>query len=136
MDHRGVLAALVLGAGAAQLGTAFMLCPEAATAEPHRRSLSHASETDVAVTSEVTGRLARGVRNELMQRLRGIPVPRYPVMNALTSELRKTAAARDNPELMSLWCGQAAPLTQALPAAEIVGDIAAALGLPELEPSS
>ena len=128
MDHRGVAAALALGAGAVQMGTAFMLCPEAATSAPHRRSLTSASETDVAVTAEVTGRLARGIRNRLMQHLRGASVPPYPVMNALSSELRRAAAASDNPELMSLWCGQAAPLARSRPAGEIVKDIAVALG--------
>lgn len=127
MDGRGVAAALCLGAGAAQMGTAFMLCPEAGTAAPHRRALSGATETDVAVTTEVTGRLARGVRNRLMDRLRGASVPPYPVMNALTSELRRAAAAQDDAELMSLWCGQAAPLATTSDAADIVRTIAADL---------
>jgi nitronate monooxygenase len=127
MDARGVAAALCLGAGAAQMGTAFMLCREAGTVPPHRRSLLSASETDVATTSEVTGRLARGVRNELMELLRGSAVPPYPVMNALTSELRRAAAAMDDPELMSLWCGQGVPLTKETSAAEIVREIATAL---------
>ena len=129
MDHRGVRAVLALGAGAAQMGTAFMLCPEAGTAAPHRRSLMTVAETDIAVTSSVTGRLARGVRNELMERLRGLPVPAYPVMNALTSELRTAAAAQDNHDLMSLWCGQAAPLARPRPAAELVHDVASALSV-------
>lgn len=129
MDHRGVAAALALGAGAAQMGTAFMLCPEARTAAPHRRAMASANETDIAVTTEVTGRLARGVRNALMNRLRGAAVPPYPVMNALTSELRKTAAARDDHDAMSLWCGQAVRLARPVPAADIVRTIADALGI-------
>ena len=124
MDGRGVAAALALGAGAAQMGTAFLLCPEAGTVAPHRRAVASAAETDVDTTTEVTGRLARGVRNELMRRLRGAQVPPYPVMNTLTSELRRAAAAQDNAELMSLWCGQAAPLARSRPAAEIVRQIA------------
>ena len=128
MDGRGVTAALCLGAGAAQMGTAFMLCPEAGTLPPHRRALAAASETDVATTTAVTGRLARGVRNRLMTTLRGHPVPPYPVMNALTSELRRVSAGRDDPEFMSLWCGQAAPLAAQQTAAETVRAIEKSLG--------
>jgi nitronate monooxygenase len=124
MDSRGVAAALCLGAGAAQMGTAFLLAPEAGTVPPHRRAVERAAETDVATTAEVTGRLARGVRNALMEGLRGHQVPPYPIMNALTTELRRTSAAHDDPELMSLWCGQAVPLAAATPAAELVRRIA------------
>ena len=127
MDGRGVAAALCLGAGAVQMGTAFMLCPEAGTAPPHRRAIRAATETDIAVTAEVTGKLARGVRNELMEQLRGAAVPPYPVMNALTSELRRASAARDDAELMSLWCGQAPRLATTSTAAEVIQSIAADL---------
>jgi nitronate monooxygenase len=94
MDGRGVAAALCLGAGAAQMGTAFMLCPEAGTRVPHRRAMTSADETSVALTSTVTGKLARGVRNRLMTELEGATVPPYPVMNRLTSDLRKASADR------------------------------------------
>jgi nitronate monooxygenase len=82
---------------------------------------------DVALTSRVTGRLARGARNRLMTELGHADVPPYPVMNALTSELRRAAASQDNPDLMSLWCGQGAPLAGSQPAADMVRDIAAAI---------
>ena len=135
MDARGVAAALCLGAGAAQMGTAFMLCPEAGTPAPHRKAIRSARETDVLLTGEVTGRLARGVRNRLMDELRGQEVPPYPIMNALTREIRRASAGRDDPELMSLWCGQAVPLVSqdsagqiARAAAEGVAAVAARLG--------
>jgi len=115
MDSRGVAAVLRLGAGAAQMGTAFMLCPEAGTSPAHREAIGRATETDVALTSKVTGRLARGVRNRLMTELEGAEVPPYPVMNALTSEVRRTASARGDSELMSLWCGEGAPLARRPP---------------------
>ncbi len=127
MDGRGVAAALCLGAGAAQMGTAFMLCPEAGTTPPHRRAIEAAAETEVATTSVVTGRMARGVRNRLMTELRDEPVPPYPVMNALTTELRRVAAAHGDAQLMSLWCGQAAHLATHAPAAEIVLAISASV---------
>lgn len=125
MDARGVAAAMCLGAGAAQMGTAFMLCREAGTPPPHRRAMESARETDVLLTSEVTGRLARGVSNRLMEELRGQAVPPYPVMNTLTRDIRRASAGRDDPELMSLWCGQGAPLASRSSARQIVETAAA-----------
>lgn len=124
MDGRGVAAVLGLGAGAAALGTAFMQTPEAGTTAPHRRALAAATETSTATTTAVTGRMARGIENRLMRDLRDVDVPGYPVMNALTTELRRRAAERDDPELMSLWCGQGIRLATDLPAAELVHRLA------------
>jgi nitronate monooxygenase len=127
-DGRGVAAALALGAGAAQLGTSFLRCPEAGTSAPYRRALAAAVETDTTLTAKVTGRTARGIRNRLIDELQGADVPPYPVMNALTTELRRAAAAGNDPELLSLWAGQALRLATELPAAEIVRRIAVHLG--------
>jgi len=120
MDGRGVAAVLGLGAGAAQLGTAFLRCPEAGTAAPHRRALAAATETSTALTTAVTGRMARGIENRLMRDLRDVAALPYPVMHTLTADLRRRAAERDDPELMSLWCGQGVRLATELPAAELV----------------
>ncbi|HET9772278.1 MAG TPA: nitronate monooxygenase [Acidimicrobiia bacterium] len=124
MDGRGVAAVLGLGAGAAVLGTALLRTPEAGTSAPHRRALAAATETSTAVTTAITGRAARGIENRLMRDLRAVPVPGYPAMHTLTSELRRRAAERDEPELMSLWCGQGIRLATELPAAELVRRIA------------
>src|SRR5688572_22547485 len=101
MDGRGIAAVLGLGAGAAVLGTAFLRTPEAGTSPPHRRALASATETSTAVTAAITGRAARGIENRLMRDLRDVSVPGYPVMHTLTSELRRRAAERDQPDLMS-----------------------------------
>ena len=124
MDGRGVAAALSLGAGAAALGTAFMQTPEAGTSAPHRRALAAATETSTALTTRVTGRMARGIENRLMRELRDVAAPPYPVMHTLTAELRRRAAERDEPDLMALWCGQGIRLATALPAAELVRRLA------------
>ncbi|MEA3214720.1 MAG: nitronate monooxygenase [Acidimicrobiia bacterium] len=126
-DGRGVAAVLCLGAGAAQMGTAFMLTPEAGTSAPHREAIGRAAATDIAVTSTVTGRLARGVRNRLMAELRDSTVPPYPAMNALTSELRRTASAQSRADLMSLWCGQGVPVPGDLSATDIIHSIVESL---------
>jgi nitronate monooxygenase len=120
MDGRGVAAALSLGAGAAVLGTAFLRSPEAGTSAPHRKALAAASETSTALTTQITGRMARGIENRMMRDLRDVTVPPYPVMHTLTAELRRRATERDEPELMSLWCGQGVRLATELPAAELV----------------
>jgi nitronate monooxygenase len=124
MDGRGIAAALGLGAGVAVLGTAFLRCPEAGTSAPYRRALAAATETSTAVTAAITGRAARGIENRLMLALRAVDVPGYPVMHTLTSELRRRAAERDEPELMSLWAGQGVHLATDLPAAELVRRLA------------
>ena len=124
MDGRGVAAALSLGAGAAVLGTAFLRCPEAGTSPPHRRALAAATETSTALTTGITGRMARGIENRLMRDLRHLAVPPYPVMHTLTAELRRRAAERDEPELMALWCGQGIRLATDLPAGELVRRLA------------
>ncbi len=124
MDGRGVAAVLGLGAGAAVLGTALLRTPEAGTSPPHRRALASATETSTAVTRAISGRAARGIENRLMRDLRGVAVPGYPVMHTLTSELRRRAAERDDPELMSLWCGQGVRLATEIPAAELVRQVA------------
>ena len=130
MDGRGLAASLALGAGAAQLGTAFLRCPEAGTALAYRQALASAADTSTALTSAVTGRMARGIENRLMRTLEGGRVPPYPVMHALTAELRRTAAAQGIADLMSLWCGQAVAMGTDLPAGEVVQRLVAeALGV-------
>jgi nitronate monooxygenase len=124
MDGRGVAAALSLGAGAAALGTAFLRTPEAGTSAPHRRALAAATETSTALTTRITGRMARGIENRLMRDLRDVPVPPYPVMHTLTADLRRRAAECDEPDLMALWCGQGIRLATELPAAELVRRLA------------
>jgi nitronate monooxygenase len=87
------------------------------------------------VTAAITGRAARGIENRLMRDLRAVRVPGYPVMHTLTSELRRRAAERDEPDLMSLWCGQGVRLATELPAAELVHCLAedAAASIARLE---
>jgi nitronate monooxygenase len=68
--------------------------------------------------------MARGIENRLMRDLRDVGVPPYPVMHTLTAELRRRAAERDEPDLMSLWCGQGIRLATELPAGELVRRLA------------
>ncbi|MCQ8216321.1 nitronate monooxygenase [Burkholderia pseudomallei] len=112
MDGRGIAAALALGAQAAQLGTAFLTCAESAIPACWKARLLASDDTSTSVTRAITGRHARGIRNALMAQLAGRPdsVAPYPVQNALTQELRQTAARAGDAEYLSLWSGQGAPL--------------------------
>ncbi len=123
MDGRGVAAALALGADAAQLGTAFLRCPEAGTSPPYRRALTTATETGTILTNAFSGRPARGIRNRQAVDLAGAALPPYPVLNALTRPLRRAAAAAGRWEFLSLWAGQGVPAGRELPAAELVASL-------------
>ena len=115
-------AVLAAQAQAAQIGTAFMLCPEAGTSEVHRNALRTASET--AMTRAFTGRLARGIRNEFMTEHGGGAPIAYPELNYMTAPLRQRGRARGNPELVNLWAGEAHSLAKEMPAAELVRELA------------
>ncbi|HRI51082.1 MAG TPA: nitronate monooxygenase [Pseudomonadota bacterium] len=122
MDGRGIAAALALGADAVQLGTAFLLCPEAATSAAWRQAIASAGDDPTRLTRAFSGRFARGIENRFMRELRPIEdtLPAYPVQNALTQPLRAAAARAGDPELMSLWAGQGVRNARALGAAELV----------------
>jgi nitronate monooxygenase len=126
----GVAAALAAGAAAAQLGTAFMLTPEAATAPAHREALGRQAPT--AITRAFTGRRARGIENRFVREHEGEAPLAYPEVHNMTAPLRSAAREQGDADGFNLWAGQAYPLAQALPAGELVralaGDARDALG--------
>ena len=95
---RGVAAVLAAGAAAAQLGTAFMLTPEAGTSEAHREAFSRTAPT--AITRAFTGRYARGIENRFMREHEHEAPLGYPEVHNLTAPLR--AAARERGDADSL----------------------------------
>ncbi|WP_114239170.1 nitronate monooxygenase family protein [Dyella sp. C9] len=122
MDGQGMAAAEVLGADVAQLGTAFLACPESAAAQAWKDDLTRAQDTDITTIRSFSGRAARGLRNTYVEAMAGVEsrLPSYPVMNALTSPLRRAAAAAGRGDLVSEWCGQAVGLLRPMPARELV----------------
>jgi len=114
----GVAAVLAAGAAAAQLGTAFMRCPEAGTAEVHRQALAGTEPT--AVTRAFTGRLARGIRNRFLDRHSAGTPAAYPEIHHLTAPLRAKGRAAGDPGLVNLWAGQTYPLGGEIPAGQLV----------------
>jgi nitronate monooxygenase len=113
----GVAAVLAGGAAAAQLGTAFLRCPEAGTTPLHRDAL--ALDTPTMLTRAFTGRRARGLRNRFMLEHPDAPAA-YPEIHYVTGPLRKAARAAGDADAVNLWAGQAHALAAALPAAELV----------------
>jgi nitronate monooxygenase len=120
---RAVAAVLALGAVAAQLGTAFMLCPEAATAPAHREAI--AGEGETALTRAFTGRTARGVVNRWMAEHGADAPSAYPEVHNVTAKIRAAARSAGDPDGFHLWAGQAHTLAQAIPAGELVRRLAA-----------
>lgn len=128
MDRRGAAAARALGASGVQCGTAFLDAREAGTPVAHRRALGAARDTDTVVTRAFSGRPARGLVNALEQSIDARPdaILPYPMQNALTRPLRTAAAKAEDPEYLSLWAGQGAPLLRRdAYARDIVAELAA-----------
>jgi len=116
-DSAAVAAVLAAGATAAQLGTAFMRTPEAGTSPAHRAAL--AGDTPTALTRAFTGRRARGIVNEFMRAHPDAPAG-YPHVHHVTAPLRAAARAAGDADAINLWAGQAYPLAEQVPAAELV----------------
>lgn len=123
-DARGIAAALCLGAGGAQIGTAYLACPEAGTNAAHRAAVLSATDEATEMTRAFSGRAARGVRNRMIETLRGVETPAFPLQNTLTQPLRKAAAAAGRAEFLSLWAGQAAALATEEPAGDLTRRLA------------
>ena len=130
MDGAAVAAVLLAGAQAAQLGTAFLLCPEAGTSAMHRDALGTATAT--ALTRAFSGRRARGLVNRFLTEHSAAAPAAYPEVHHLTTPLRAAARAAGDGEAVNLWAGQGHALCEAVPAGELVRRIAddAAAALP------
>ena len=120
-DAPALAAVLAAGATAAQLGSAFMLTPEAATNPAHRRAL--AQEAATALTRSFSGRLARGIVNRFMRDHDAHAIRAYPHVNHATSPIRAEARKREDPDGFNLWAGQTHNLAEEKPAAQIVREL-------------
>jgi nitronate monooxygenase len=128
-DRAGVQAAFALGASAVQIGTAFMLCPEATTSAVHRtalmRSAAHPGQYHTELTTLFTGRPARGIRNRVMQELGALntAAPVFPTSTAAIAPLRAAAEKASSSDFSPLWSGQNASGCKAVPALQIVTEM-------------
>ena len=112
VDAKGVTAARQLGASAAQLGTAFLACEESGTTDAHRDLLfDKDAVADTTLTRTYTGRLARGVRNRLIEELErpDKQIAPFPVQAFFVGPLKKASMETNQTDLTSLYAGQSAP---------------------------
>jgi len=107
-DAKGVAAAIELGATAVQIGTAYLLCPEANTTAVHRAALKRDSARVTAITNLFSGGLARGIVNRLIDELGPInhTAPDFPLASAAIAPLRAKAESLGSGEFSPLWAGQ------------------------------
>ena len=120
MDGAGIAAVLALGAHAAQMGTAFIPCPESGASQVHKDALLAAKEDDTRVTEKFSGKPARGLVNRFMREMADKPQLPFPAQNSVTGKLRAASAKAGRTDCVALWSGQAAPLSRRLPAAELI----------------
>jgi nitronate monooxygenase len=128
-DAKGVAAALALGASAVQVGTAYLLCPEATTSKVHRAALKSDAARHTALTNVFTGRPARGILNRVMRDLGPMSdqTPEFPLGTSAIAPLRAKAEAQGSGDFSPLWSGQNATGCREAPAAEITRALAAEL---------
>jgi nitronate monooxygenase len=118
---KAIAAVLCLGARAAALGTAFLDCPEAATAPVLRNALHDDAPT--RLTRAFSGRTARGIENGFLRAHSASAPAAYPEVHHLTSPMRAAARQAGLADYVNLWAGQAYPLTATMPAADLVRDL-------------
>jgi nitronate monooxygenase len=127
MDGAGIAAALDLGAEAAQLGTAFVACPESSADPYHREALFGAGAALTEMTALISGRPARCLPNKFTAlkdaELKGARAPDYPVVYDAGKALAAAGKAKGDGGYGAQWAGQGAPLARALPAAELVATL-------------
>ena len=113
-DARGIVAAFALGAEGVQLGTAFLACEESGASALHRNAILSGNARRTGLTRGFTGRLARGIRNQLLEELNraGVEILPYPLQRALVRNLSVLAERASKLDLIPLWAGQSAGLSR------------------------
>ena len=129
-DARGVAAAMALGAAGVQVGTAYLLCPEATISPVHRAALGSEAARHTALTNLFTGRPARGIVNRLMRELGPLSsaVPAFPLATSAIAPLRARAESEGSGDFSPLWSGQNASGCKEVPAAQLTRELAADVG--------
>ena len=113
-DARGIVAAFAIGAEGVQMGTAFLACEESGANAYHRDALLSGQAKQTALTRGFTGRLARGIRNRLLDELnqKNTQILPYPLQRMLVRHLSIPAEKAGRPEFLPLWAGQSASLSR------------------------
>ena len=122
MNSNSAKAAFLSGAKAVQLGTAFVTVFESGAHHVYKKALLEGQQP-TAISKAFTGKYARGIVNQFMERLNNHPLLPYPIQHFLTKKIRFLAAKYNQPNFMSLWAGQGYPLCQSISAEKLVGQI-------------
>jgi nitronate monooxygenase len=129
VDARGVAASIALGAAGAQVGTAYLLCPESTTSAVHRSALKSDASQHTALTNLFSGRPARGIVNRAMRELGVLneAVPEFPLAATAMAPLRARAERDGRGDFSPLWSGQNASACSETPAAQLTRELATLL---------
>jgi nitronate monooxygenase len=124
-DGRGIAAAFALGASGTQMGTAYLLCPEAATTPSHRDALRRASADTSVLTNVFTGRPARALANRLIREIGSIAdaAPPFPLPIGASTSLRALAEKCGSTDFTPFWAGQASALARESPAKALTANL-------------
>jgi nitronate monooxygenase len=128
MDGRDIAEMLSQGAVAAQLGTAFLLCPECGAPAPYKQALMAIRGDPTVITRAFSGRPARGLRNQFIDMADGVPILPFRQQNDLTRPMRNEAGKQGVADYISLWAGRGAARARQMPAAELVKTLVAEIG--------
>jgi len=125
-DAQGVAAAMALGAAGVQVGTSYLLCPEATTTPLHRAALASPRAEHTVLTNLITGRPARGLRNRLLDALGPLSevAPAFPLATAALAPLKAAAEKQGRDDFSTLWSGQNASGCREIPAAALTFQLA------------
>jgi len=119
-DAAAVRRVIEAGAAAAQLGTAFLLTPEAGTNPTHRAALTHPGFTETVLARCFSGRLARSLRNAFVEAYDALAPACYPGVNQVAGPIRRAAAAAGDAQHTNLWAGTGWRLAAEVPAGEVI----------------
>ncbi|MFL1482518.1 NAD(P)H-dependent flavin oxidoreductase [Marinobacter sp. LN3S78] len=123
MDGQGIGAVMELGAAGAQLGTAFILCPESSASAGHRDAIKSDRGHHTQITSAISGRPARGIVNRFYTDIDlagASTLPDYPIAYDAGKALAAAATAKGSQAFAAHWAGQGAPLAREMPAGELI----------------
>jgi nitronate monooxygenase len=117
---------LALGAAGVQMGTAFLLTPEARTSALHRAALKQAGDNSTTLTNLFTGRPARSIVNRYIREVgpMSADAPQFPLAAGAAQPLRAAAEARGSTDFTPLWSGQAPSLAREVAAGDLIGLLA------------